>query len=99
MNNDQYQKTIFNTLRIPARLTSEETALLLGFQTHDIPSLVAAKMLTPLGKPSPNSTKYFAAWTVIKLSEDLPWLNKATSKVGEHWAKKNAQRRNGVTLE
>jgi len=36
-------------------------SVLLGFQEHDITPLVAAKLLTPLGKPAPNAPKYCAA--------------------------------------
>jgi hypothetical protein len=42
---------------LPARLDAKLTALVLGFQEHDIPVLIAAKMLKPLGKPVPNATK------------------------------------------
>jgi len=42
-----------------ARFTAEQVALILNCQPHDIPVLVAARLLSPLGKPNANSTKYF----------------------------------------
>ena len=47
--------------RLPARLTSAEVAVVLGFKDHDIAQLVASRILIPLGKPAHNSPKHFAA--------------------------------------
>jgi len=48
-------------LNVPARLTAEQAAIELGFATHDIPFLIATKLLKPLQKTERNSVKYFAA--------------------------------------
>jgi hypothetical protein len=39
--------------RLPARLTAEQTAWVLGCQPHDVPILMAARLLKPLGHPPP----------------------------------------------
>jgi len=67
----------------------------LGFQVHNIAPLVAAKLLTPLGKPAPNAPKYFAAIEVLACTENRDWLSHATKAILKHWAKKNQPRTTG----
>jgi hypothetical protein len=71
--------------RLPARLTSEQVALLLGFATHDIPVLVKAGLLGPLGKPKANAVKYFATGDIETVARDSKWLAKATGALYQHW--------------
>jgi len=75
--------------RLPGRLTVSEVARILGFGDHDIPTLVAKKLLEPLGRPSPNAPKYFAAVEIIARSENPEWLSKATAAISTHWRIKN----------
>lgn len=75
--------------RLPARLDAAQTAALLGFQPHDIPVLISAGLLKPLGRPAPNSIKYFAAIGIERLREDGDWLDKATRVIGRHWQERN----------
>ena len=79
----------------PARLTVEQTAWVLNCQTHDVPILVAARLLRPLGNPPPNGTKYFSTADVLELTKDRSWLGKITNTVCLHWQKKNARKRGG----
>ena len=44
-----------------SRVDGRQAASLLGFQPHDIPVLVAAKLLQPLGKPVANAIELAAA--------------------------------------
>ena len=67
--------------KIPGRLTAEQAAGILGFSSHDIPVLVRHGMLSPLGKPTQRSTKYFAAIEIFRCLRDKNWLSKATMKV------------------
>src|SRR5207245_1371854 len=83
---------LLNCQRLPARLNTSETALLLGFQEHDITALVAAKLLIPLGKARLNSPKYFAAITVIERAADVQWLSAATKALAKYWRRKNQRR-------
>lgn len=77
-----------------ARLTDQETAKVLGFQPHEIPVLVAKKLLIPLGKPRANAPKYFAYSDVFSRANDSEWLSKATQAVYGYNRMRN-QRRSG----
>ena len=82
----------FLSLKVaPARLNMEETAWFLGFAAHDIPILVQAGLLKPLGHPPRHGTKYFASATVELLRADLKWLAKASDEIVQHWRKKNSE--------
>ena len=78
-----------NCRRLPGRLSTTESALILGFQEHDIPMLVAGKCLSPLGKPAPNAPKYFASVEICALAQDRDWLDRATKVLTKFWADKN----------
>lgn len=82
--------------QLPARLTADQAAWVLNCQPHDVPVLVLARLLKPLGNPQPNSVKYFAAAEVLELSKDRAWLAKVTNAIGLHWKQKN-QRKAGVS--
>jgi hypothetical protein len=77
----------------PARLTVEQTAWVLNCQPHDVPILVSARLLRPLGNPPPNGIKYFATADVLDAAKDRSWLAKITNTVSLHWQKKNARKR------
>ena len=72
---------LLNARRLPARLTADQTARVLGFQAHDIPALVRAQLLRPLGDAKPNSVKYFTAAEVVQKGQDVKWLDRATKAV------------------
>ena len=79
----------FLSLKVaPARLNMEETAWFLGFAPHDIPILIQAGLLKPLGHPPRQGTKYFATAIVEQLRTDLKWLARASDTIVEHWRKK-----------
>jgi|GEM_PF-703598 len=78
--------------RLPGRLTTGETAVLLGFAEHDIATLVAGKLIDPLGRPAPNAVKYFAAADVIERASNRDWLTKATRVISNHWRTKNSRK-------
>lgn len=80
----------------PARLTVEQTAWVLNCQAHDIPILVAARLLRPLGNPPPNGIKYFSTADVLEMAKDRSWLAKITNTVCQHWQKKNARKKGRV---
>ena len=88
MRDDQHR---FMSLlgQLPARLTAEQTAWVLNCQAHDVPVLVVARLLKPLGSPQPNSVKYFATVEVLELAKDRTWLAKVTNAVSQHWKHKN----------
>ena len=83
---------------LPARLTAEQAAWVLNCQPHDVPILVAARLLKPLGNPPPNSVEFFAASELLELVQDRAWLAKVTNAVNQHWQKRNAAKKNRPTV-
>jgi len=90
LNNDL--KAILNLARLPARLNTAQTAACLGFKPHDIPVLTARGFLKPLGRPMPNSDKYYARSRILERADDEEWLSRATAALGQHWQDKNARK-------
>lgn len=90
MNNEL--KELLNLARLPARLNMAQTAAYLGFKPHDIPILVARGLLKPLGRPTPNSEKYFARSKLVEAENNEDWLSRATSALAQHWKEKNARK-------
>jgi hypothetical protein len=82
--------------RLPARLTAEQAAWVLNCQSHDVPILVAARLLKPLGNPSPYNVKFFAASELLEQVEDRAWLAKVTNALNQHWQKRNAAKKCGL---
>jgi hypothetical protein len=74
--------------QLPARLEVKEIGVLLGFGESDIPVLIAAGLLKPLGKPAPNAPKFFARVEIERCAENVDWLNKATRCVAQYWKRK-----------
>ena len=65
---------------------------------HDIPALVAAKLLKPLGNPAANSIKFFATADLLESIKDRNWLVRVSATIYQHWHKKNAVKKNGMTV-
>ncbi len=78
---------------VAARLKPEEAAKLIGCAAHDIPILIRAGLLKPLGRVQPNAVKYFSKRKVSELCEDDNWLAKVTDVIARHWRVKNERRR------
>jgi hypothetical protein len=76
----------------PVRLTVDQAAWVINCQAHDIPVLVAAKLLRPLGNPQPNGTKYFSTAEILEQTKDRSWLAKTTNAISQHWRAKNARK-------
>jgi hypothetical protein len=93
VGNFQEALAILNCRRLPGRLNTIETAILLGFQEHDIAALISVKLLTPLGKPAPNAPKYFASVEVLNAAQDRDWLSRATRLLSCHWSEKNSRKK------
>ena len=92
MREDQPQ---FLTLlgQLPVRLMAEQAAWVLNCQAHDVPILVAARLLKPLGNPPPNGVKFFATAELLELAKDRAWLVKMSNAVNHHWQRLNAQKK------
>jgi hypothetical protein len=79
--------------QLPARLTAEQAAWVINCQPHDVPILVAARLLKPLGNPAANGIKFFAASELLELVKDRAWLVKVTNAVNQHWQRNNASKK------
>ena len=79
--------------QLPVRLRAEEVAWVMNCQPHDVPVLVAARLLKPLGNPSPNSVKFFATSELLNQVKDRAWLVKVTNALNQHWNAKNGRRK------
>ena len=89
---NELQRTFFQQWNDPiARLTVDQAAWALNFQPHDIPILVGAGLLKPLGNPSKNAVKFFSTVSVQDHAKDLVWLAKATNAIYRYWQIKNAR--------
>lgn len=86
---DDQQRFLMLLGQLPARLTVEQTAWVLNCQAHDVPILVAARLLKPLGSPPPNGIKYFASKEVLELASDEKWLHRVTVAIHQHWHQRN----------
>ena len=84
------EKSVLDRLRLPARLDSAQAAELLGFQEHDVPVLVRARLLHYLGKDlNSNSRKFFSSAELQGLANNREWLAKATQAIARTWQEKN----------
>jgi hypothetical protein len=92
MNVTEQQTEFLGRKVVPARLDATQSAWFLGFEPHEIPMLVAAGLLKPLGHPARNSTKFFATEILEQLRRDEKWLARATDAIGEYWRKRNAHK-------
>ena len=90
MDSERYQ--FINLSKMPGRLNTEEVAWCLGFSAHDIPILVANRMLKPLGNPPPNGGRYFSASEIDRFRLDTKWLDKASALLIRHWKVKNERK-------
>lgn len=88
------RKEFLSVIQLPARVMAEEAAWLLGFAQHDIPVLVSAGLLKPLGPPPASGTKFFATATLLKLRDDVKWLARASEVIVRHWQSQNVRKPN-----
>src|ERR1017187_976548 len=87
-------RELLNLRRLPAMLNTPQTAVLLGLGEHDIPVLIAAGLLNPLGNPPNNAVKYFSTVEVLEMAGESAVLNKIRSTVYQYWRGKNADNAN-----
>ena len=87
------QQTEFHNWKVvPARLDATQAAWFLGFEPQEIPMLVAAGLLKPLGHLARNSTKFFATETLEQFRRDEKWLARASDAIANYWRERNARR-------
>lgn len=96
---DAQQRFLSLSGRLPARLSAEQVAWLLNCPEHDVPVLVSARLLKPLGDPQPNATKYYATAELLELMQNQGWLNRMTKTIHEHWRTQNARKKQNQPLQ
>lgn len=84
--------------QLPARLTAEQAAWVINCQSHDVPILIAARLLKPLGNPAANAIKFFSAAELLESAKDKAWLVKVTNAVNHHWQRNNAAKKSYTTV-
>ena len=92
MNVNAQQTEFLSWKVVPARLDATQAAWFLGFEPQEIPMLVAAGLLKPLGHPARNSTKFFATETLEQFRRDEKWLARASDAIANDWRERNARR-------
>jgi hypothetical protein len=95
---DEQHKFLMLLGQLPARLTAEQTAWVLNCQAHDLPALMNARLLKPLGNPAPNSIKFFATVDILEASQDRQWLARMSATIYQHWQKKNQRAKSVVPV-
>jgi hypothetical protein len=78
--------------QLPVRVNAEQAGWMLNCQPHDVPALIHARLLKPLGNPAANGAKYFATADILEAAKDRAWLVKMTSAINTHWQKQNARK-------
>jgi len=71
----------------------KQAAWVLGCQPHDVPILIATRLLKPLGNPLQNGIKFFSTAEVTEMAKDRAWLAKMTQTISQHWHKRNVRQK------
>jgi hypothetical protein len=79
--------------RLPARLNTEQLALLLGIHADDVGLLVSSRLLRPLGHPNKNAPKFFMTAQWEELRQDSRWLAKMSNAIVNHHLKRTGQQK------
>ena len=79
--------------KYPVVMTKEKVAEAMGVPTHNIPPLVRAGLLKPLGHPDRYCVKHYSRDIIARNLADANWLEKAMAAYHRHWRIKNARKR------
>ena len=66
---------------------------MLNCQPRDIPALISARLLKPLGNLAANAVKFFATADVLENAKDRACLVKMTTVISQHWQRQNARKK------
>jgi hypothetical protein len=89
----QDQTNFLQLRRLPARLTVDQTAVLLGFHADGIDCLVDIGLMETLGGVSPGVQRMFARVYIEQLGINVKWLAKATVKIRQFHQQRNIARK------
>ena len=90
---------LFNSRRLPARLTIEQVAMLLGFQVYEILILVRLGKIKCVNYQARNSRKYFHGQYILKLAEDGEFVEKASKAVARAVRENNQKAGSALDLQ
>src|SRR5436190_23200409 len=91
----QDKKDLLNLRRLPARLTVEEAASVLGCKGYDVPVLEHLGLLKPLAPSEKNHVRHYAAVEVEALARDPNRLRIAE----QLWRKRSHDRNHNDGLD
>jgi hypothetical protein len=94
MNATAQQSEFLSWKVVPARLAAIQTAWFLGFEPHEIPPLVRAELLKPLGHPGRYCVKHFSRDALAEKFASPEWLDKAVAAIHRRLRIKNERKRN-----
>jgi hypothetical protein len=90
MNTERQQ--FLGLTHLPGRLNAQEAAWYLGFSPHEIPMLIGAHLLDPLGRPPEHGIKFFLRADLEPLRDDSTWMAKASDAILTYWKHQNLKR-------
>ena len=79
--------------KYPVVMTKEKVADAMGVPTHNIPPLVRAGLLKPLGHPGRYCVKHISRDALAEKFASQEWLEKVMAAIHRHWRIKNARKR------
>ena len=82
-------RDLLNLRRLPAMLNMQQAAVILGVGEHDMPALIRAGLLEPLGQPPCNAVKYFAGIQILEMAGDPAFLGKMRNALYGYWHGRN----------
>jgi hypothetical protein len=90
MNTERQQ--FLSLKHFPGRLTAQEAAWFLGFSSHEIPMLLGARLIKPLGHPPENGLKFFLRAELERVQDDPLWMAKACDAILKYWKSQNVKK-------
>lgn len=78
--------------KFPVLMMKEHVAEALGTAKHNIPPLVRAGLLKPLGRPGRYCVKLFSRDVLAQQITDVTWQDKVAAAIHRHWRIKNSRK-------
>jgi hypothetical protein len=90
MNTERQQ--FLSLQHFPGRLNAQEAAWFLGFSSHEIPMLLGARLIKPLGHPQQCGLKFFLRAELERVQDDPLWMGKACDVILKYWKSQNLKK-------
>ena len=78
--------------QFPGFMMKEHVAKAIGRPRHDIPPLVRAGLIKPLGNPSRHCVKMYSRELLAQQFADVTWQDKVAAAIHRHWKIKNSRK-------